>query len=144
MNKQLTKKTIGIAASAALMASLAFSGSALAAPGGEKGPPPPQSPPACVISEATHACAAALQGVTAAILGATTVHPRDESTLVNKVCEANFKFLDYKLHDAAQKLTDISETVNSKKKISVGDAKSISDAALEAADKILVSCQTTY
>jgi hypothetical protein len=30
MNKQLTKKTIGIAASAALMASLAFSGSALA------------------------------------------------------------------------------------------------------------------
>ena len=33
MNKQLTKKTIGIAASAALMASLAFSGSALAGPG---------------------------------------------------------------------------------------------------------------
>ena len=30
MNKQLTRKTIGIAASAALMASLAFSGSALA------------------------------------------------------------------------------------------------------------------
>ena len=30
MNKQLTKKTIGIAASAALMASMAFSGSALA------------------------------------------------------------------------------------------------------------------
>jgi hypothetical protein len=30
MNKQLTKKTIGIAASAALMASLAFSGSAFA------------------------------------------------------------------------------------------------------------------
>jgi hypothetical protein len=34
MNKQLTKKTIGIAASAALMASVAFSGSALAGPGG--------------------------------------------------------------------------------------------------------------
>jgi len=34
MNKQLTKKTIGIAASAALMASVAFSSSALAAPGG--------------------------------------------------------------------------------------------------------------
>lgn len=33
MNKQLTKKTIGIAASAALMASLAFSGSAFADPG---------------------------------------------------------------------------------------------------------------
>lgn len=37
MNKQLTKKTIGIAASAALMASVAFSSSALAAPGGVKG-----------------------------------------------------------------------------------------------------------
>lgn len=36
MNKQLTKKTIGIAASAALMASLAISGSAFAAPGGGK------------------------------------------------------------------------------------------------------------
>jgi hypothetical protein len=36
MNKQLTKKTIGIAASAALMASLAFSGSAFAAPGNGK------------------------------------------------------------------------------------------------------------
>ena len=36
MNKQLTKKTIGIAASAALIASVAFSGSALAGPG--KGP----------------------------------------------------------------------------------------------------------
>jgi len=34
MNKQLTKKTIGIAASAALMASLAVSGTALAGPGG--------------------------------------------------------------------------------------------------------------
>jgi len=34
MNKQLTKKTIGIAASAALMATVALSGSALAAPGG--------------------------------------------------------------------------------------------------------------
>ena len=32
MNKQLTKKTIGIAASAALMASLALTGNALAAP----------------------------------------------------------------------------------------------------------------
>ena len=38
MNKQLTKKTIGIAASAALMASLAASGSALAAPGNGNGP----------------------------------------------------------------------------------------------------------
>jgi hypothetical protein len=36
MNKQLMKKTIGIAASAALMASVALSGSALAGPG--KGP----------------------------------------------------------------------------------------------------------
>jgi hypothetical protein len=34
MNKQLTKKTIGIAASAALISSVAFSGSALAAKGG--------------------------------------------------------------------------------------------------------------
>ena len=33
MNKQLTKKSIGIAASAALMATMAFSGSALAGPG---------------------------------------------------------------------------------------------------------------
>jgi hypothetical protein len=38
MNKQLTKKTIGIAASAALMASVAFSGGALAAPGNGNGP----------------------------------------------------------------------------------------------------------
>jgi hypothetical protein len=38
MNKQLTKKTIGIAASAALIASVAFSGSALAAPGNGNGP----------------------------------------------------------------------------------------------------------
>ena len=37
MNKQLTKKTIGIAASAALMASLALSGSAFAAPGNGNG-----------------------------------------------------------------------------------------------------------
>jgi hypothetical protein len=37
MNKQLTKKTIGIAASAALMASVAFSGSALAGPGNKGG-----------------------------------------------------------------------------------------------------------
>jgi spermidine/putrescine-binding protein len=36
MNKQLTKKTIGIAASAALMASVALSGSALAAPPADK------------------------------------------------------------------------------------------------------------
>lgn len=35
MNKQLTKKIIGIAASAALMASLAISGTALAGPGGD-------------------------------------------------------------------------------------------------------------
>jgi hypothetical protein len=34
MNKQLTKKSIGIAASAALIASVALSGSALAGPGG--------------------------------------------------------------------------------------------------------------
>ena len=37
MNKQLTKKTIGIAASAALMASVAFSGTALAGPGNKGG-----------------------------------------------------------------------------------------------------------
>lgn len=37
MNKQLTKKTIGIAASAALMASVALSGSALAGPPADKG-----------------------------------------------------------------------------------------------------------
>ena len=37
MNKQLTRKTIGIAASAALMASLALSGSAFAAPGNGNG-----------------------------------------------------------------------------------------------------------
>ena len=37
MNKQLTKKTIGIAASAALIASLAVSGSAFAAPGNGNG-----------------------------------------------------------------------------------------------------------
>jgi hypothetical protein len=38
MNKQLTKKTIGIAASAALIASLAVSGSAFAGPGNNNGP----------------------------------------------------------------------------------------------------------
>jgi hypothetical protein len=38
MNKQLTKNTIGIAASAALIATMAFSGSALAGPGDGKGP----------------------------------------------------------------------------------------------------------
>lgn len=38
MNKQLTKKTIGIAASAALIASVALSGSALAAPPGKDKP----------------------------------------------------------------------------------------------------------
>jgi hypothetical protein len=37
MNKQLTKKTIGIAASAALMASVVLSGSALAGPGKKGG-----------------------------------------------------------------------------------------------------------
>ena len=144
MNKQLTKKTIGIAASAALMASLAFSGSALAAPGGEKGPPDPQLPPSCTISEATHDCAMTLQSVDAAIKGADSVNARDESTLVNKVCEAHFKFLDDKLHDAAQKLTDISDTILSKKKVSDKDAESISEAALKAADKVLVSCATSY
>jgi len=40
MNKQLTKKAIGIAASAALLASVAFSGSALAAPPDKDGGPP--------------------------------------------------------------------------------------------------------
>jgi hypothetical protein len=40
MNKQLTKKIIGIAASAALIASVAFSGTAIADPNPNKGPKP--------------------------------------------------------------------------------------------------------
>ena len=85
MNKQLTKKSIVIAASAALMASVAFSGSALAGPGGKKGPPPAQ-PVACDLNAETHDCAATLRSVNAAILGATTVNERDQNSLLNKVC----------------------------------------------------------
>ena len=144
MNKQLTKKSIGIAASAALIASLAFSGYALAAPGGDKGPPAPQLPPACTISAETHVCATTLQAVDAAIKGADSLNDRDESTLVNKVCEANFKFLEGKLYDAAQKLNDISMTIESKKKVSQADKDSISDAADAAAEKVIVSCQAAY
>ena len=140
MNKQLTKKTIGIAASAALMASLAFSGSALAAPGGEKGPPPAQDE-ACDLDDYAHACVETLKSVDAAIMGADSLNARDESTLRNKVCEAHFKFAADKLYDAAQKLTDISMTVNSKAKISQADKDSISLAADEAAQAVLVSCQ---
>ena len=71
MNKQLTIRTTAIAASAALMASVALSGSSLAAPGGVKGPPPPK-PVACDLGSETHKCVNTLQSVNAAILGATT------------------------------------------------------------------------
>ena len=140
MNKQLTKKSIGIAASAALTASLAFSGSALAGPGGDKGPPPAQTV-ACGLSQETHACVDTLQSVNAAILGATSVNDRDTNSLLNKVCEAHYKFLADKLYDAAQKLNDISMTIESKRKVSQADQDSISDAADAAAEKVIVSCQ---
>jgi hypothetical protein len=147
MNKQLTKKTIGIAASAALMASAAFSGSALAGPGGEKGPPPPKQE-ACDIFQQDaeynyvidHACADTLRMVSSAILGATTVNERDTSSLLNKVCEAHFKFEADKLGDAYQKLWDIKTTIESKKKVSQTDQDSISDEAEEAANKVVAGC----
>ena len=122
MNKQLTKKSIGIAASAALMASLALSTNALAAPGGDKGPPAADIV-TCVDSlpAATHACVDTLQSVNAAILGATTVNPRDTNSLLNKVCEAHYKIDSDKFDDAAQKLWDISMTIKSKRKVSPED-----------------------
>jgi hypothetical protein len=149
MNKQLTKKTIGIAASAALMASLAFSGSALAGkPDKEQGPPPAQDV-SCNLSATdsdgnyvvTHACADTLRSVNAAILGATTVNDRDTNSLLNKVCEAHFKFEAEKLHDSAQKLMDIKMTIESKRKVSDTDQASIAGAAEDAAYQVLASCQ---
>jgi hypothetical protein len=149
MNKQLTKKSIGIAASAALMASMAFSGNVLAGPPEGKGPPPAQDQ-ACDLSpeflpvEENHTCVVTLRGVNAAIMGAESLNDRDESTLLNKVCEAHYKFLADKLYDAAQKLTDISMTIESKRKVDPADQDSISDAADAAAEKVLVSCQSAY
>ena len=154
MNKQLTKKSIGIAASAALMASVAFSGNALAGPPADndkKGPPAAQEP-SCNLSKTdiqgnyviTHSCAETLRTVNAAILGAGSVYERDQSTLLNKVCEAHFKFEADKLGDAYDKLIDISMTIQSKKKVSTTDQGSISKAAEDAAYAVLSRCQTTY
>ncbi len=136
MNKQLTIRTTAIAASAALMASVALSGSSLAAPGGVKGPPPPK-PVACDLGSETHKCVNTLQSVNAAILGATTVNERDENSLLNKVCEANYKYLADKFDDAAQKLYDISMTINNKRKVSEADQSSISTAATDAAELVM-------
>ena len=147
MNKQLTKKTIAIAASAALMASVAFSANALAAPGGDKGPPNPKDEACDIFEQDTeynyvidHACADTLRMVSAAILGATTVNDRDEQSLLNKVCEAHFKFEADKLGDAYQKLWDIKTTIESKKKVSTTDQESISGEAEEAANKVVAGC----
>ena len=143
MNKQLTIRTTAIAASAALMAAVALSGSAFAhhEPGhdqgrGDTGPPDPK-PVACDLSSETHKCVNTLQSVNAAILGATTVNDRDENSLLNKVCEANYKYLADKFDDAAQKLYDISMTINNKRKVSETDQASISKAATDAAELVM-------
>jgi hypothetical protein len=147
MNKQLTKKSIAIAASAALMASVALSGSALAAPGGKKGPPPADTV-YCNLADkdtdgnyvVTHACADTLRYVSSVISGAMSVIDRDKNSLLNKVCEAHYKFEADKLHDASYKLTDIKETILKKRKVSEDDQGAISLAAEEAAQAVLASC----
>ena len=143
MNKQLTKKSIGIAASAALMASVAISGNAFAGPPEGKGPPPAKDE-ACTLSDYSHACIETLKSVDWAIMGADSVNDRDRSTLRNKVCEANFKFEADKLGDAYDKLIDISMTIQGKKKVLQPDRDSISAAAEDAAYEVLSRCNTTY
>ena len=153
MNKQLTKKSIGIAASAALIASVALSGSALAGPGGkDKNGPPAPNPVSCNLAAldsegsyvVTHSCADTLRLVNAAITGAMSVNDRDENSLLNKVCEAHFKFEADKLGDAYDKLIDISMTIQSKRKVDQDDRDSISAAAENAAYEVLSRCETTY
>jgi hypothetical protein len=105
----------------------------------DRGPPAPDSgEPPCDLSiklHADHECRAQLATVFYTIGGADSVYSRDESKLQSKVCAA-----DSKLHvepvaktdDAVQKLQDIIDTVNSKRKISPADAADIADDAYDA------------
>jgi len=109
---------------------------AIAVPPGPPDPDPGEPP--CNLNvppHDDHACRAQLNGLFLTIGGADSVNLRDESKLQSKVCAA-----DEKLHvtpspktgDAIQKLADIIETVNSKKKISVADAAAIEAEAVLA------------
>jgi hypothetical protein len=110
-----------------LSLTLAASQSALAGKPSDK-PPPPLT---CNLNDHTHACITELRGVSYAIDWAT-LNDKDASRLQSKLCAA-----DNKLHvtptaktiDAIQKLQDIIDTVNSKKKISQEDAATISGEA---------------
>jgi len=116
--------------------SLAASQYALAEKPTDGGPPPP-STPSCDMTESSHDahCGLALLTVFDAIADGTSVNARDESKLQSKVCSADDKLEVSpfpKTGDAIQKLQDIIDTVNSKRKISDKDAKYISDQAVLA------------
>lgn len=100
-------------------------------------PPPPPSTPSCDMTESSHDahCGLALLTVFDAIADGMSVSTRDESKLQSKVCSADDKLEVSpfpKTGDAIQKLQDIIDTVNSKRKISDKDAKYISDQAVLA------------
>jgi hypothetical protein len=79
MNKQLTKKMIGIAASAALMASLAFSGSALA------GKPEPRNPSEkdCPFAGLAPVCSAELEAAYD-LIGALFLNNEEAPTFLSR------------------------------------------------------------
>ena len=119
-----------------LSLTLAAAQSALA---GKPADPPPTL--ACDLTKEdlhAHKCRVELNGVAYAIGGAE-LNDKDAPRLQSKLCAA-----DNKLHvtptpktsDAIQKLQDIIDTVNSKRKISQEDAANISGEALLAQDCI--------
>jgi len=131
------KKIITASVLLATMMSLGLSRAVLADPPGDK---PPGGFTACDLGAGdvlTQRCLVELKEVQDTINDAESLSDRDRDSLTSKVCLANDKLMLEKWDDAAQKLTDVSDTVNSKHKVDPIDAAAISAAALSAASDIV-------
>lgn len=82
-------------------------------------------------------CLMELKEVQDVIDDALSLNDREYASLTSKVCLANDKLNLEKWDDAAQKLTDVASTVNSKRKVDPADAAAISAAATAAASDIV-------